>query len=220
MKTRTIVLSGAFGLAMLLSVNLAAQEGKPGGRDVAPVQKELPQRTSGQAATNADTFEIDPVHTTVIFKIQHMGVSNFYGRFNDVTGSVGIDAANPTNDSLVVQVKAASLDTNNKQRDRDVTSPSFFNATEFPTISFKSTKVAKAGDGYAVTGDLTFHGVTKPITVNLTLNGPKQTPMGNRVGFETTFTIKRTDYGIDTYVANGGLGDEVQITVSGEGVKK
>jgi len=224
MKTQTIVLSGAFALATALSLSLWAQEGKPGsGPEVTPTQKEMPRRGAGPAAaaTKGDLFEVDPVHTTVIFKIQHMGVSNFYGRFDDASGSVSLDAADPANDTFNIQVKADSLDTNNKKRDSDVTSPSFFNVAEFPTISFKSTKTAKAGaNSYNVTGDLNFHGITKSITVSLVLTGPKQTQMGNRTGFETTFTIKRTDYGMDTYVANGGLSDEVQITISGEAVKK
>ena len=115
---------------MVLSLSLWAQEGRPGsGPEVTPTQKEMPRRGSGPAAavtSKGDLFEIDPVHTTVIFKIQHMGVSNFYGRFDEVSGSVSIDAADPTNDSFDIQVKADSLDTNNKKRDSDIASPSFF----------------------------------------------------------------------------------------------
>jgi polyisoprenoid-binding protein YceI len=99
-----------------------------------------------------------------------------------------------------------------------VLGPNFFNATEFPTITFKSNKLTKSGDNLTAAGDLNFHGVTKPITVTLATVGPKQTRMGTRSGFETTFTIKRSDYGF-AKAGQDGLGDEVQLTISAEGTQ-
>jgi polyisoprenoid-binding protein YceI len=171
-------------------------------------------------AVKAETLNIDPVHSSIIFKIRHMGASNFYGRFNDASGSFTIDSANPANSKFDVTVKTGSVDTNNQERDDHLKSPDFFNAAEFPTITFKSSKVAKSsGDKLSVSGDLTVHGVTKPITVELTHTPGKKTLMGHRGGFEAKFTIKRTDFGMDTYVANGGLGEDVELIVSVEGVK-
>ena len=206
MKTRLALGVLAVGSAIALSaaLGLAPQEVKP-----APAPAATPQSAS------AETFKIDPVHTSVIFKIQHMGVSNFYGRFNDASGSYSLD---PANGNIDVVVKTASLDTNNKKRDSDVLGPNFFNGTEFPTITFKSNKISKAGDKLTAAGDLSFHGVTKPITVTLATVGPKQTRMGTRSGFETTFTIKRSDYGF-AQAGQDGLGDEVQLTISVEGTQ-
>jgi polyisoprenoid-binding protein YceI len=171
-------------------------------------------------STGSESFEIDSVHSSVVFKIQHMGIANFYGRFNDISGTYSIDAANPASSNFDIHVKTDSVDTKNAKRDGHLKSPDFFNAAEFPEIAFKSTKVSGEGNNLKVTGDLTLHGVTKPATVNLALFPAKQTPQGYKSGFETTFTIKRTDFDMDTYVAEGGLGDEVQITVAGEGLKR
>jgi polyisoprenoid-binding protein YceI len=174
----------------------------------------------GSASAGAESFGVDTVHSSVVFKIQHMGVSNFYGRFNDISGSYNLDQATPANSAFDFQVKTESVDTKNSKRDGHLKSPDFFNAGEFPIISFKSTKVAKAGDNQLrVNGDLTLHGVTKPINTTLTLFPAKQTPQGYKGGFETTFKIKRTDFDMDTFVAEGGLGDDVEITVAVEGQK-
>jgi len=209
MRTQILLATLASGLVLGFALGLAPQEvmPKPAAPPTAPA---APKFAEG-------AFTIDPVHSSLIFKIQHQGVGNFYGRFNEISGTYWLDAADPAGSSMDVQVKTQSLDTNNKKRDSDVLSPGFFNATEFPTISFKGTKVSKASDTFTVAGDLTFHGVTKPITVAVTPFAAKPGRGGKRSGFETTFTIKRSDYGVDSMVANGGLGDDVQITVSVEG---
>jgi polyisoprenoid-binding protein YceI len=175
-----------------------------------PMQQPAAAAPSGQAA---QAFQVDPVHSSVMFRIEHMGVCNFYGAFTDVSGSYTLDET----PSFNFTVKADSVDTRSEARDKHLKSPDFFNAVEFPTITFKSTSAQKSGDNWKVTGDLTLHGVTKPVTAELKTWQPKDTRQGFRSGFETHFTIKRTDFGMDTYVAEGGLGDEVTVLFAAEG---
>ena len=165
----------------------------------------------------ADTYKVDPVHATVIFRINHLGTSWVYGRFDEVSGTFTVDEQKPEFD---LSVNVDSVDTNNKQRDTHVKSADFFSAKEFPTITFKSTSVTSTGEKkFDVTGDLTLHGVTKSITVPLEFVGAAETKMaGPRAGYEAHFSIKRSDYGMDKMV--GMVGDEVYLTVSFEGVKQ
>ena len=164
----------------------------------------------------ADTYKVDPVHSTVIFRINHLGTSWVYGRFDEVAGTFSVDDKTPSFDFTV---NADSVDTNNKQRDTHVKSADFFSVKEFPTITFKSTSVASTGDKkFDVTGDLTLHGVTKSITVPLEFVGAADTKMGSRAGYEAHFNVKRSDYGMDKMV--GMIGDDVYLTVSFEGVKQ
>jgi polyisoprenoid-binding protein YceI len=167
----------------------------------------------------ADTFKIDPVHSSVLFGIKHVGVTNFYAFFNDISGTVTFDKDNPAKSSFELTVPVESLYSRNPKRDQHLKSPDFFNAKQFPTLSFKSTKVEASGDTYKVSGDFTLHGVTKPITIEFN-KGPEGKGMEGEVrgGGETRFTIKRSDYGM-TFM-QGALGDEVDIIVSVEGVKK
>ena len=170
------------------------------------------------SAIRADEYKVDPVHTSVIFRIQHLGVSYLYGRFNDKSGTVTIDESDPTKDAFDVSVKADSIDTGNSMRDKDLKSGDFFSAQEFPEIKFKSTSVKSAGDNKLdVAGDITMHGATKPITVTLTRTGTKETRMGHRTGLEGTFTVKRSDFGMTKML--DAVGDEVTLTVSIEAVK-
>jgi polyisoprenoid-binding protein YceI len=165
-----------------------------------------------------DTYKLDPVHSMVIFEINHFGVSNTYGRFNEPTGSFVMDD-DAGKMSFEASVPAANVDTNNAQRDTHLKSDSFFSAKQFPDITFKSTGVKKTGDKtFDVTGDLTLHGVTKSITVPLTLIGAAKTQAGDRAGFGATFSIKRSDYGMTFMV--GPVGDDVTLIINLEGVKQ
>jgi polyisoprenoid-binding protein YceI len=175
--------------------------------------------TSG-AATAADVYAVDTSHSTVLFRIKHMNVSYSYGLFSDVTGTVTIDHQDPTRGALDIKVATDSLDTNNPKRDQHLKSPDFLNAKQFPAITFKSTKIAAAGPHtYDVTGDLTLHGATHPVTISLVHTGSGKGPTGGElVGFETTFAIKRSEFGMTNMV--GPVGDEVRITVALEAAKK
>src|SRR4030081_840864 len=118
------------------------------------------------SANAADTFKVDPVHSFVLFSVQHLGIANTYGRFNDISGTVVFDKDNPAKSSVEVSVPLDSLDTHNSIRDRSLKSPDFFNAKQFPTMTFKSTKVEGSGDTLEVSGDITIRGVTKPLTAD------------------------------------------------------
>ena len=171
-------------------------------------------------AATAATYEGDTVHSFVLFKVKHMGASWTYGRFSDFTVSFQADEAKPELSSVAFEVKAESVTTGNEKRDQHLRSPDFFNAKEFPLITFKSTSVHTIDkDTVAVTGDLTLHGVTKPLTVKVVKVGSgKNMKGGELMGVETTFTLKRSDFGMNTPV--GPDSDEVQLTVAVEGAKK
>jgi polyisoprenoid-binding protein YceI len=175
------------------------------------------------SASNAfanEELTVDGAHSSVLFRVMHMDVAPFYGRFNDVSGSFTI-AEDATKSSFNVVIKTESIDTNNKKRDSHLKSPDFFNAREFPTLSFKSTSVARGTDGtLLVTGDLDCHGVTKSINFEVTETGSKTSPGGDvSRGIEAIFTIKRSEFGIK-YGLEGGVGDDVRIIVALEGNKK
>jgi polyisoprenoid-binding protein YceI len=168
----------------------------------------------------ADTYEVDPVHSTVVFKVAHLGVSNVHGRFNEVTGTVALDEAKPALSSIDIQIKVESIDTNSAKRDQHLKSPDFFNAKQFPVIAFKSKEVKKVGEKlYDAKGDLTLHGVTREVTIRFRRIGEGKDPWGGyRSGGEATFTIKRSDFGMKFMLE--GVGDEVQISVGLEGIRK
>lgn len=167
----------------------------------------------------ADTFKIDPVHSSVIFSIKHLGVTDFYGRFNDVSGTVVFDKADPSKSSVEVTVPVESVDTNNEKRDQHLKSPDFFNAKQFPMIIFKSKTVETSGDTYKVTGELTLHGVTKPVTLDIKKVSEAKGMEGEiRGGGQTRFTIKRSDFGMN--FMQGALGDDVTVFLSLEGIKE
>ena len=172
------------------------------------------------ALSSAQTYGVDPVHSFFFFKVGHFGVGNVYGRFDAVSGTVAYDAANPANDALQIEVQTGSVDTNSAARDTHLKSPDFFNAQQFPTATFKSTAVKATGDKtFDVAGDFTLNGVTKPLTVPVTLIGLGKGPKGEpRIGAEAKFTINRSDFGIKTFLP--AVSDAVELTIAIEGVQK
>lgn len=178
------------------------------------------ERTESQSAAKA--YQIDAVHSSVFFRAKHLGVSYNYGRFNEFSGSITMDETDVSKSKVEFEVKTASVDTANKKRDQHLRSPDFFNAKQFPVITFKSTKVsAKAGQEnmLEVTGDFALHGVKKSITVDVEITGKTNSPqVGEAIGFLTTFDIKRSEYGINFGMES--VNDEIQITVSVEAAHK
>jgi polyisoprenoid-binding protein YceI len=170
-------------------------------------------------AVRADDYVLDSAHAAVSFQISHLGLSLTHGRFKEMKGSFSIDSTKPAASKFELVVKADSVDTDNAKRDEHLRSPDFFNAKQHPVVSFKSTSVKPAKDGYEVTGDLTLHGVTKPITVKLMGGKTAEFPKGiTRTGYSTAFTIKRSEFGMDK--ALDAVGDDVEISVSFEGTRK
>ena len=165
------------------------------------------------AADAADTYTVDPVHSSISFMTPHAGISYIHGRFNDYSGTFTIDK-DPGKSSFALSINVASVDTNNQKRDEHLRAPDYFNEKQFPAITFQSTKVKKTDDGFEVTGDLTLHGVTKPLTLKLkggdkVVEFPKGTP---RIGVQTMLTLDRTEYGMTTAIE--GLGKEVHINIA------
>jgi polyisoprenoid-binding protein YceI len=167
----------------------------------------------------AQNWQVDPVHSSIFFKVKHVGASWAYGLIHAPTGKVVFDPANPTASSLEITAKVANVDTGSENRDKHLKSNDFFAGGQHPNITFKSTSWKPAGENkFEVAGDLTLRGETKPITVTLELTGTGKDRQGTDVaGFETTFTIKRSDFGVNG--AQGGVGDEVTLSVSLEVVK-
>ena len=171
-------------------------------------------------AAAAETYRLDPAHTAVIFRVKHLGVAYVYGRFNGPSGTFVFDESSPAKSSIEIQVDAKNVDTAVEKRDNQLKSPDFFNAAEHPVIKFKSASVKKTGkDTYDISGDLTLLGKTRPITVKARQTGEGKDPWGNyRLGFETSFTVKRSDFGMDFMM--GVAGDDVLLTVSVEGIRQ
>jgi len=174
------------------------------------------------AAHAADTYKIDPVHSSVAFSVRHMVISNVKGRFQEFTGSVVLENNSLKEATGIIQTK--SIDTAVAQRDQDLRSANFFDAEKFSTITFKSKRVEKKGDALVLVGDFTMHGVTKELPLPVRLSGPVKDPWGNaRLGLEIKTKLSRKDYGM-TYnkaLETGGLvvGDEVEIEINAEAVK-
>lgn len=184
---------------------------------------DAPAVAQGTPAPATGGFAVDEVHSSVVYRVKHMNVAYFYGTFKKVAGSFNIDAASPDKSAIDITVDAASVDSRNAGRDKHLMGPDFFSVKEFPAITFKSTKVAKGSgeNNFELTGNLTFLGVTKPITAKLefTGQGAGREPGSALQGFEARFTFKRTDFG-NNYMVGKGLSDEIDMVVAIEGSRK
>jgi polyisoprenoid-binding protein YceI len=171
------------------------------------------------APAGAGSWTVDPVHSTVLFKIKHLGTSWAYGRFDDVTGSFTFDADKVENSKVEIAIKTSTIDTNNGQRDEHLRGPDFFDVKQFPSATFKSKSIAKKGDhAIAVTGDLAIHGTTKSVTIDMEHIGSSNHPMaGPRTGFYGSISIKRSDFGLN--YGPDVLGEDVELTLSIEGTQ-
>ena len=172
----------------------------------------------GTFAIAADNYKIDSVHSVVLYRVSHFNVGNAYGRFKEPTGTVAYDKADPSKTAFTFEVKTDNVDTGNEKRDAHLKSPDFFDAKQFPTITFKSSSVKAEGDTMQVTGDLNLHGVTKSITFPIKKTGETDTgKMGYRTGWEAQVDLKRSDYGMTGM--QGAIGDDVHLIISFEAVK-
>jgi polyisoprenoid-binding protein YceI len=176
---------------------------------------------------HADTWQIDPAHTNVEFTVRHMMISNVKGQFQKTSGTITANGTDPASAKINATIDATLIDTRVDRRDAHLKSPDFLDVAKFPTITFKSTKVEAAGPGkWKVTGDLTLHGVTKPVVLDVEGTGaPIHDPMGNtRAGASATTKIRRSDFGLiwNKALEAGGVmvGDEVAISIDLEAIKK
>ena len=164
-------------------------------------------------------WNIDGSHSTAEFSVRHLMITNVKGRFGTLSGTVDYDPEKPEASQIDVTIDATSIDTRDEKRDAHLRSPDFFDVEKFPSLTFKSTSVKKTDDGFAATGDLTIHGVTKPVT--LEVEGPSdqnKDPWGNtRIGASATAKINRKDFGLNWNAAleAGGVlvGEHVKISI-------
>ncbi|GJD45650.1 Protein YceI [Methylobacterium cerastii] len=176
----------------------------------------LAQATRDPAQIQSGTYAVDPGHTQVGWRVSHMGFSNYAGGFSDVSGSLTLDPKNPAASKLSIKVPVASVTTTSAKLTGELKGDQWLDAGKYPDMTFVSTKVAPAGKDHAkVTGDLTLHGVTKPVTLDVTLVGAGANPLSKKytVGFEATGTLKRSEFGVKTYVPL--IGDELHLTIAG-----
>ena len=178
-------------------------------------------------AASADTWQIDPVHTTVGFTVRHMMISNVRGQFTKVAGTITAKDSDPASVKVEATIDTSSIDTRSADRDADLKSANFLDVAKYPTMTFKSKKIEPAGTGkWKMVGDLTLHGVTKEVTLDVEgPTAPIKDPYGNtRAGASATTKINRKDFGLawNKALEAGGavVGDEVTVSIDVEAVKK
>jgi polyisoprenoid-binding protein YceI len=163
-------------------------------------------------------WQIDPAHTTVAFTVRHMGISNVHGRFTKVSGSALVNDNDPSKDSVNATIDATSIDTGVEMRDNDLKSANYFDVAQFPTITFKSKSVSKSGDGkLKIVGDLTIHGVTKEVTLDV--DGPSApAKMGPNLkrGLSATTSVNRKDFGVGAKTPSAMVGEDIKIELDVE----
>ncbi|HVH85085.1 MAG TPA: YceI family protein [Terriglobales bacterium] len=167
-------------------------------------------------------WQIDPAHTTVGFSVRHLGISNVHGRFTKVSGSATIDDNDITKSTVNATIDIASINTGNDSRDNDLRSPNYFDAAQFPTMTFKSKSISKNGEGkLKVVGDLTTKGVTKEVTLDV--DGPSAPiKMGpnQRRGLSATTSVNRKDFGVGAKAPAAMVGEEIKIQIDAELTQK
>ena len=169
-------------------------------------------------------WKLDPTHTLVEFSAKHLMITTVKGRISDVEGSIVIDDRNPNNSSVSATLKAGSLDTRTDQRDQHLRSGDFLDVEKYPEIKFKSTRIEGDKDSFKLTGDLTIRDVTRPITLDVELEGETKDPWGGeRIGFSAKGKIDRRDFGLtwNQVLEAGGLtvGNDVKIAIEAQAIK-
>ena len=163
------------------------------------------------------TWQIDPAHTNAEFSVKHMGISTVRGSFTKTTGTVQYDPADLSKTMIDVTIDANSIDTRNENRDKDLRSPHFFEVEKYPTLTFKSKTAQASGPGTVkITGDLTIHGVTKEVVLNVDgPSSPVKDPRGNmHMGASASTAVNRTDFGMTGYP--GVVGNDIAINIDVE----
>lgn len=178
---------------------------------------------TAKIASAQSTWKADPAHSKVTFSITHMGISDILGLFQQFDASIMASQADFSDAVFALTVDAASINTEVQKRDDHLRSADFFDVEKFPTITFKSTGIKKAGKNrYKLSGDLTMHGVTKPVTMDLWYRGTIENPnsKAQTAGFQLTGTLKRSDFDIGGKFPEPMLSDEVRIQADGEFIKQ
>ncbi len=178
------------------------------------------------AAAQTSTWNIDPNHSSAQFTVRHLGISNVSGAFTKVSGNVTLNDKDITQSQVNATIDAISIDTRQPDRDKDLRSPNFLDVEKYPNLEFKSKRIVKSGDKLQLVGDLTLHGTTREVTLDVDGPTPELAdPWGNlRRGFSATTTINRKDYGVvwnnTLKTGEAVVGDNVKIQIDVELVKK
>ena len=171
-------------------------------------------RAGTDGSPNFETFTVDTVHSSVLFRVTHMGVGPFWGRFGVINGTVLIPA-DRNSLKLDLEIAIDSIDTGSTKLDQHLQTEDFFHASKYPSATFKSRSARKISDGeYSVSGDLTIRGVTKEVEVNVSLAGPVDSKRGRKCGVEVEFVLKRANFGMTYGILNGMIGDQVRLIVA------
>jgi polyisoprenoid-binding protein YceI len=172
---------------------------------------------AASSASAAETYQLEKTHVDLLFSINHIGFTEKHGSFRQLEATLQYDAQHPEKSQVDVTVKTDSLDTGFAARDQDVKSDKFLDVAKFPEMHFASTKVTPGANGaLLVEGNLTLHGVAKPLTLHATLNKSAPNPFDKKptLGFSATGSLKRSDFGITTYLPM--IGDDITITIDAE----
>lgn len=174
------------------------------------------------AGAQNSTWAIDSNHSEVDFTARHMEVSNVHGRIGGIKGNIAVNDTDATKSTVTVTIDVSTIDTGVSGRDSDLKSPNWFDAAKFPTASFESTSVTVSGSHMKISGNLTLHGITRP--VELDVEGPSPTVPGMdhkpHSGYSATTTIKRKDFGVGANAPNAVVGDEIKLTIDLEVAKQ
>ena len=179
---------------------------------------------SGNNVFAQSVYKIDRVHSSIGFAVKHLMISTTRGEFTDYTGEIQFDPEDLSSFSVDLVIEAKSINTRNEKRDGHLRNTDFFDVEKYPTLKFKGKQLVKNGDGYNLTGDLTIKGVTKEITVPVTISGPIQRKDGEAIGLSGEIIINRQDYGVSwsKIMDKGGLmvDNNVKIIIEIEANKK
>jgi polyisoprenoid-binding protein YceI len=178
-----------------------------------------------QAPTSTSTWKIDPAHTNVEFAVKHLMITTVKGHFTDVEGEIVIADGDPSRSSVTATLQAASIDTRTGQRDDHLRSADFLDVANYPVITFRSTRISGEASKFTVAGELTIHGVTKEVTLEVTNEGAGKDPWGGeRIGFSGKTKFDRREFGLtwNQAIESGGVvvGHEVKVTLEVEAVKQ
>ncbi|WP_091741208.1 YceI family protein [Phenylobacterium immobile] len=182
----------------------------------APAKPGLPDA----ARVTGGAYEVDSHHTQVVWSVDHLGISTLYGMFGEMTGTLALDPKTPQNAKLSIAIPLTGLTVTSAAFAKHLSSPDFFDVAKYPTASFVSTGVKVMGTKAEITGDLTLHGVTKPVTLQAAFHGAGANPMNKveNIGFSATTSIKRSDFGLGMAVPM--VSDEVKLKIVAAFVKK
>ena len=174
------------------------------------------------ALAQTSTWNLDPAHSEVDFTVKHMGLSNVHGRIGIQKGAITLNEADISKSSVTVTIDTTTIDTGVSMRDNDLKSANYFDAAQFPTATFTSTSVSGTSGHLTVAGDLTLHGVTKPVTLDVEGPDGPVNGMGGKQheGYSATATLNRKDFGVGAKTPNGMVSDEVKLTIELDAAKQ